>query len=379
MPTTDLNAFRWSGEAPLAAGLRAREPLALAEVLTRTLPAGHAVARRLLGTRDAEALLHTVYAELWAADRVDGSLERWVRARTSELGLAQLRAGGRGPAAASVRVLADDLPEPSGYADPAERQLSSLRSTDRAALLRAHDLGVSGVEQGKPEALTRALLALAEPTDAERISVDAARREPALADLVLGLSDPGEATAAEAGVAADAERSAAVQLLRRGRRRVEGLPPTPDLATRLLAAILSDASAAATPTPDVAQAPRTAPEAPPRRDDGQADGESTGELERPAAWSPATEDEAVLTAILRGDPAEREPASSPGEAERVETEDDDRRVVATYTAGEHDDEPYRRREVGSRVLSALGTVLMIAAAFGIGMFLITFFVDLFTS
>jgi hypothetical protein len=49
-----------------------------------------------------------------------------------------------------------------------------------------------------------------------------------------------------------------VQVLRRGRRRIEGLPPTPDLGPRLLAAVLTSAPGVASEAPRTDDPPQTA-------------------------------------------------------------------------------------------------------------------------
>ncbi|MDQ3538998.1 MAG: hypothetical protein M3415_09425, partial [Actinomycetota bacterium] len=78
--------YRRADERGVVAGLRQRDPLALAEAYHRSVPAAYACARRLLGSSDdVEALLRTVYAELWASPPDGAGLEGWVRARCFDL------------------------------------------------------------------------------------------------------------------------------------------------------------------------------------------------------------------------------------------------------------------------------------------------------
>jgi hypothetical protein len=244
---TDLPSHRRTGEAELVEALGRHDPLALAEVCSRTLPVAYAVGRRLLPAQEVDGLLLAVYEALWADGPGGLPLERWVRSRTAELGLAELRERGGAPAVPSVRAVAPELPEPSlSYLDTTERTLAALDARERVALLRAHDLGEPSGDQGEDAgtALNRALRVLADPAeaDADPEDVDPDGR---MADWVLGLLDPEVARVLEAEVAADPVRTARVQVLRRGRRRIEGLPPTPDLGPRLVAAVLSGLTEAA--------------------------------------------------------------------------------------------------------------------------------------
>jgi hypothetical protein len=244
---TDLPSHRRSSEPELVTALLRRDPLALAELCSRTLPVAYAVARRLLPGAEVEALLLTVYADLWEEPPTGVPLERWIRGRTGELGLAELRESGRPPAAPSARTLSPDLPEPSStYLDTTERTLAALDPDDRLALLRAHDAGVPSAEQEGDDAgraLVRALLALADPSGGGA-PTDEPGPDGSVADWVLGLVASERAGVLEAEVAADAELTAHAQALRRGRRRIEGLPPTPDLGPRLVAAVLTTGRAA---------------------------------------------------------------------------------------------------------------------------------------
>ncbi len=92
MLRTDLPDHRRASEAELVAALRDRDPLALAEAYHRTIPAAHAGARRLLSrSAEVEALLRQVYAELWRSPPDADPLEGWIRSRTFELAVADLR------------------------------------------------------------------------------------------------------------------------------------------------------------------------------------------------------------------------------------------------------------------------------------------------
>lgn len=247
MLRADLTTFRRTSEPDLRVALGRHDPLALAEACSRTLPVAYAVGRRYLPSVDLDALLHAVYEQLWADGPGDVPLERWVRARCSDIALAELRARGAAPAMPSVRALAPDLPVPSlPYLDTTERTLGDLDDEARLALLRAHDRGVPSGEQGGLEtaqALVRALRTLADP-DGGDDAPDDVDTDGRLADRVLGLLPAEEAAALDHEIAADPIGTARAQVLRRGRRRIEGLPPTPDLGPRLVAAVLSGAGAA---------------------------------------------------------------------------------------------------------------------------------------
>ncbi len=259
MLRTDLPDHRRSSESDLVQALRARDSLALAEAYHRTIAAAHACARRLLASSSyVEALLRAAYAELWAQPPQDAPLEGWIRARCFELGTQHLRERGAAPASPSLAGLVDDLPAPQvRYLDVAERALADLDPAQRRALLLAHDCGVSTAEQeddGAPEALRRGLLSLAAaaPSSIEVLEspggadVDADCSDLAeLGDWVLGLVPPQRAGEIDDAVAARPECAELSRTLRRGRRRLEGLPPTPDMGQRVLAVVLADAPAAA--------------------------------------------------------------------------------------------------------------------------------------
>jgi hypothetical protein len=258
---TDLPDYRRSSEPELLAALRAKDALALAETCHRTLAAAHGSARRLLsGTGTVEALLRTVYVELWT-DPPSEVLERWVRRRAFDLAREDLVERGAAPAAPSVTVLLPELPAPEPrYLESAERILADLDQGARLAVVRAHDAGVPSAEQPDPDAtaaLERGLVALAGP--GENDPTEAPGGSPAgLADWVLGLADPATGDSVEEAVAADPAIGAWVRVLRRGRRRLEGLPPTPDLAQRVLATALAGMPAA---PPAAAPAPSGPPAA----------------------------------------------------------------------------------------------------------------------
>ena len=241
VPQSPSPDYRRADERAVVAGLRQREPLALAEAYHRTVPAAYACARRLLGSSDdAEVLLQTVYAELWASPPDGVGLEGWVRARCFELGADELRARGSAPASPSAMTLLPDLPAPSGsYLDAAERGLAELDERQREAILQAHDQGRPSVQQAGEDttaAMTSALVALAGQAPAID---DGCEDLPDLADWVLGLVAPDRATQIEAAVASRPGCGALAQVLRAGRRRIEGLPITSDMGLRVLAVALT--------------------------------------------------------------------------------------------------------------------------------------------
>lgn len=257
MLRNDLTTYRRSGEPELYEALARRDPLALAEACSRTLPVAYAVGRRYLPSTDLDALLHSLYDQLWNDPPRDVPLERWVRSRCSGLALAELRSSGSAPASPSVRTIAPDLPDPSlPYLDTTERTLGSLDEPARRALLQAHDEGVPSGEQDAPDAaqsLVRALRALADPEGGDEAEADV-EADGRLADWVFGLLPSDEAAALEREISGDPVRTSRTQVLRRGRRRIEGLPPTPDLGPRLIAAVLGGSAQEATPSTDQAAA-----------------------------------------------------------------------------------------------------------------------------
>ncbi|MEO2105140.1 MAG: hypothetical protein ABGZ36_05805, partial [Actinomycetota bacterium] len=58
--------FRRAAEPELLDGIRAGQPLALAEAYHRLVPAAHAVARRLVpGAAEVEEVVQAVFTQLW--------------------------------------------------------------------------------------------------------------------------------------------------------------------------------------------------------------------------------------------------------------------------------------------------------------------------
>ena len=236
---------RRADEDELLAALRAQDLLALAECWQRTAPAAHAVARRLLGAADQiEALLGEVYAELWESPPAVGPLERWARARTFARGAERLRAMGQGPAAPSCALVLPDLPAARRPAtDPVERVIAELPHQAAVALVRAHDAGIPAAQQPDPQApagLDQALEALAQQTLEDGSAVRTGG-EP-LGDQVLGLSAAGPREQL-----ADPSLAERLRFLRRGRRRLEGLPPAPELGPRVLLGVVARSQATAGP------------------------------------------------------------------------------------------------------------------------------------
>lgn len=245
MLRTDLPDHRRATDEELLTALRNRDPLALAEAYHRTIPAAHASARRLLsGSAEVEALLRAVYAELWASPPTDSALEGWIRARCFTLAAEDLRERDAAPASPSLTALLPELPRPEvRYLDAAERSLAELDDQHRKALLAAHDKGVSSREQTEPDAgpaLVEALLALAGPEPGnDVVDPTLCADVPEIGDWVLGLLPPARAATVTEQVSARPECSALAKTLRRGRRRLEGLPPTPDMGQRVLVVVLA--------------------------------------------------------------------------------------------------------------------------------------------
>jgi len=270
---------RHSDERALLAALRAGDALALAEAYHRTVTGAHACACRLLSdSRDVEALLTQVYLELWTqGPDLDESPEGWVRRRCFAIATAHLQQEGRPPASPSTASLLPDLPTPEVRTlAPGERALRELPERNRMALLRAHDAGIPSSQQGAwapieeivedgshgpAQALTAALRQLAGPEAVPALTAGKAEAgdgrggcddEHRLADWVLGLLDVDEAAAVTAVIERRQECAAAVQTLRRGRRRLEGQLPTPDMGQRIIATALSHGGRA--PGPDAPSA-----------------------------------------------------------------------------------------------------------------------------
>jgi len=258
---------RRSTEQQLCEALAAGIPLALAEAYHRTSGAAHAAARRLVGPPDeVEALLHRTYTALWSEPPADAALEGWVRRTGFALATEHLRERQRPPAAPSSTVLLADIPVAAAAPrhDPVEGVLAGLDQRARCALVRAHDAGVASAQQQDPEAgaaLEQALEALAGPALRDEEGLGGV---PGLADWVLGLAEPTAAAALAAGVAERRDWAARARLLRRGRRRLEGLPPHPDLGHRVLVAVLTQVPhALGTPLAAAAHAAAAGPGVPP--------------------------------------------------------------------------------------------------------------------
>lgn len=238
--------YRRSKEADLLSGLRSRDPLALAEAYHRTSPAAHACARRLLGnTPEAEALLHAVYAQLWTAPPETARLEGWVRSRCFRLGSDHLRERDQAPASPSLALLLPDLPTFEGVTrDPAEDVLAALPEEERRAVLLAHDQGLPTTAQDGSDpagALDRGLMALAGPGEgAEEGSGQACADLVGMADWTLGLLEADHAARVARAVVDRRPCASRSRALRRGRRRLEGLPAAPDMGQRVLASVLGD-------------------------------------------------------------------------------------------------------------------------------------------
>jgi hypothetical protein len=304
---------RRSDDATLLDALRDRDPLALAEAYHRTVLAANACARRLLSSPDRiEALLETVYRELWEDPPEDVPLEGWVRARCFALGTQDLRQRETAPASPSVSALLPDLPAPDvRYLDAAERALSELDDHDRNVLLLAHDCGVDTEMQGgdAAQALERSLRALAGPepstADSAALRDDPCSDVRGMGDWVLGLSDERSAAELEALVAARPGCAALARTLRRGRRRLEGLPPTPDMGHRILVTVLASA-------PPEPASPITHRHG--QQDDVLAD--------HTAVWSRTAEQPALIdpAEIVTGEMHPQEPRR--GEAEATQRGDD---------------------------------------------------------
>lgn len=284
MVLEELPDHRRSSERDLLAALQARDPLALAEAYYRTVGAANACARRLLGPGpETEALLRAVYRRLWQEPPGEGPLEGWVRVHSFALAAEYLRSIGRPAASASSAALLPDLGVPEHpLADPAEELLTALDAEARAIVLRAHDRGMT-TDQGDPgtaAALERALMALAGPVAApvadaapdavatmEATGDDADEPTPApppgprLGDWTLGLLAPEEAGAVAVAVLGDPALGVRAHTLRRGRRRLEGLPPGSDVGQRVLAAILAPLVTPLGAVPDV-DVPEAGPDAP---------------------------------------------------------------------------------------------------------------------
>lgn len=245
MVLVEIHDHRGTSEPDLLGALRAREPLALAEAYYRSVGAAYGCARRLVGSSsETEALVRAVYADLWASPPADEPLEGWARARCFALGADHLREAGRAAASPSTATLLAD-PGTSGAPAPdspdsLEQALADLDEPARRAVLLAHDRGVASARQDDPEAagaLDRGLAAIAD--DDEEDGEQPEELIPLLADWTLGLLSAPLAAEVAAAVAEHPDRAARARLLRRGRRRLEGLPPPSDMGQRILVAVLA--------------------------------------------------------------------------------------------------------------------------------------------
>jgi DNA-directed RNA polymerase specialized sigma24 family protein len=243
---TDLTDHRGTDDAGLVRAVADGDAIALAEAYHRTITAAHACARRLLASPvEIEALLRSVYSELWEEPPVDEALEGWVRARCFTLGTGYLRQRGLSAPSASLAAWSSgiDADEHNAGHDPLERMIAELTTEQQAALVRAHDQGLRTAEQEDPEAgvaLQHALLVLASPlTDDERHAAEMCSSGVALANWIFGLLPPHEAATVPGTAAEPTPCGRLAGVLRRARRRFEPLPPTPDLGHRVLAWVLS--------------------------------------------------------------------------------------------------------------------------------------------
>lgn len=368
MLRTDLPDHRRATEQQLLEALRNRDPLALAEAYHRTIPAAHASARRLLsGSSEVEALLREVYAELWNSPPADVALEGWVRARCFNLAADDLRERDAAPASPSLTALLPELPRPEvRYLDAAERALADLDDQQRKALLSAHDKGVPSQDQDAPDAgaaLVAALLALAGPEPgAEAVDASSCDDVEDVGDWVLGLLPPDRAAAVAAQVGSRPECAALAKALRRGRRRLEGLPPTPDMGQRVLVVVLAGGPKPTMPV--AASVPAAAASALPSALD------DTGDM------TPVTADASRTTPPAStddGEPPRRDAGSIYAELAALDEVGDDEHPVDLGDdehrdrddASDEDELPYapltRQRSRGSRALVwVLGALFMIA-------------------
>ena len=374
MLRTDLPDYRRVSEGDLVAALRKRDPLALAEAYHRTIPAAHATARRMLSaSSDVEALLRAVYDELWRNPPVGAGLEGWIRSRTFDLGLEHLRRTESAPASPSLATLLPELPRPDvRYLDAAERALAELDDRQRTALLTAHDRGVPTDRQddeAAASALLSALFALAGPEPGGE-SADGECNVSGVADWVLGLLPANRADEVAAAVASSPGCENVVKALRRGRRRLEGLPPTPDMGQRILVVVLAGAPAPSGSAPS-ATGLRSALDA---DDDvqgrlaplGLASEQDTGDLgaqEEMAAEGVGSGDVTVALARNNDDGGDATAAYAELAALDEQRDDDD-----PLLAGDDDgDAGYERSRGGRRALLVFLSILIIAVGIAAGL------------
>lgn len=295
MLSTDADDHRLSSGEALLSAMSEGDPLALAEAYHRTSAAAYSCAMRLVGSRaEAEQLLRAAYQALWEETPEDVPLEAWIRYRVFVEGRARLRDTMRSAASPSTTLLLRDAPVTDAPLDHTERLIAGLDDDALRALLLAHDRGIPTPDQRSDAAeagLRRALFALAEADDPGDCDT------PGLADFVLGLLGGDEADRVEAALARDAECAAVLRTMRRGRRRIEGVPPPPDAGNRIIAYVLASSIAqaglrAAGTSPadspaaaDAAAEPTTGPHAGPEGGDAPGLGaEPVADTEPTAEW-----------------------------------------------------------------------------------------------
>jgi hypothetical protein len=102
-----------------------------------------------------------------------------------------------------------------------------------------------------------------------------------MGDFVLGLLPPPAAAELEALAARRPGCAALVRTLRRGRRRLEGLPATPDMGNRVLLSVLAAAPVRAQPAASPAPAPAARPVPAPATAPATGELAPTGEMHIP--------------------------------------------------------------------------------------------------
>lgn len=234
----DIADHRQDRTPELLSSIAEGDALALAEAYHRTSAAAHACGQRLLGdNREVEALLRTAYGALWKEPPEDAPLEAWMRHRVFVEGRAHLQRRGRGAASPSANLLLRDAPGPDPAHDRTERLIASLDDEELRALLLAHDRGIPTADHRSDHAepaLRRALVILGEGDDPGDCALTG------VSDWVLGLLHDEEANRVALAAWESPDCAALARSIRRGRRRMEGLPPSPDLGHRVLAYVLAD-------------------------------------------------------------------------------------------------------------------------------------------
>lgn len=266
--SSDALDFRRAHESVVLDALAAGHPLALAETYHRSVPAAHAVARRLMSNAEAvEQLLLDVYQQLWDSPPSSGPVEGWVRRATWAKGVETLRLGSTAPNSPSAAGLLPDLPAPNvRFLDAAERAIAELPDDERRALLLVHDKGVptTAQESGTADALSRALINLAGPEtstgDRAALHEDGCGDLAGLGDWCLGVAGAREEAAVLTAIDSRPGCAAKARAVRRGRRRIEGLPATPDMGQRILVTVLTGAGTRQGLPTDTTQPEPTQPE-----------------------------------------------------------------------------------------------------------------------